>query len=483
MIRIINLSYIVHCTSYIILLLALLPMKVFSQERIMVIADPHVLPQALIEADPNFDTYLSKQRKMIDLSEPIWNALMDSALKYKPSLLLIPGDLTRDGEPEAQTLVMNSLRQLEQAGIPSVIVPGNHDKTDWFTNTVAEPIKGLTILAFYDGVDVNWLVEQAEAAKSKGNTVIAMTHRQLIDHFDGKSTLESSARMTNSNAVRDSLMHHGVHLVLTGHFHVNSISTAFDTLSLTRDSLVELSTGSPITYPCPYRWLTLSPDRSTITVQTDYITSLENIPDMHAYSRAWMAQHAQILIPAIALKAFTKKDAILDKIRKLPFGSYFAPQLEGCIPDAEGMTQLIEKHLGATIVSLYLLHSDGNEYIHPEAASLSQAFQQGVQSLIAEMLDECTDAEMQRFIVAAVLDLAKTPIQSILTDVTECQSPLWANRTDDLQPRLVIAAPQSREDIEPVSAKLDGSCKIIKEGQLIIRQGEHIYNAQGAKLN
>ena len=47
---------------------------------------------------------MTKQRKMLDLSEPIWYALMDTAMKYRPDLLLIPGDLTRDGEPEAHAV-------------------------------------------------------------------------------------------------------------------------------------------------------------------------------------------------------------------------------------------------------------------------------------------------------------------------------------------------------------------------------------------
>ena len=73
----------------------------------------------------------------------------------------------------------------------------------------------------------------------KGNTIIAMCHWQLLEHIDKQSRLESSCRLKNADAIRDSLMQHGVHLVLTGHFHVNGISTRHDSIT-GNDSIVPL---------------------------------------------------------------------------------------------------------------------------------------------------------------------------------------------------------------------------------------------------
>ena len=50
----------------------------------MLIADPHVFPQTLIAQEADFESYMSQQRKMVDLSEPIWDALMDTALAQQP---------------------------------------------------------------------------------------------------------------------------------------------------------------------------------------------------------------------------------------------------------------------------------------------------------------------------------------------------------------------------------------------------------------
>ena len=68
------------------LLLALVPFMMRAQERIMVIADPHVLAGSLVEPGQALDDMMASQRKMLDLSEEAWNAVMDTALKYRPAL-------------------------------------------------------------------------------------------------------------------------------------------------------------------------------------------------------------------------------------------------------------------------------------------------------------------------------------------------------------------------------------------------------------
>jgi UDP-2,3-diacylglucosamine pyrophosphatase LpxH len=468
-------------------LCSLLCASLGAQERIMVIADPHVLPQSVIAKEANFDDYMAKQRKMVDLSEPIWNALMDTAMKYHPDLLLIPGDLTRDGEPEAHALVSNSLAQLAQAGIPSIVVPGNHDKTDWFTPSAQEPIEGLTVLSFYDGVDVNWLAQQADAAITKGNTVIAMTHRQLVDHFDGKSTLEPSARLTNADAVRDCLMAHGVHLVLTGHFHVNSISTWRD--SITGDSLVELSTGSPITYPCPYRWLTLSPDRSQISVQTEYLTAVDTIKDLYTYSRDWMVEHTENMIPTLAVRAWNKVDSKWDSsiapmLKKVGLNDITINYIhDNLMPSTDkARIDITRRHLGDAAVNLYLFHSEANEFEYPEKGQeLADAVYTGMNGII----DECFGimAQMVAPMKVMAVEMAKGPVQSLVEDMTQRDSERYANITDDLHPVLTIGVPQQHEDIDQVPEDtLRPAYKLLRHGQLIIRHNNRLYNAQGIRL-
>ena len=220
----INISNTYHMKKLVIsilVLFALLSMQTQAQDTIMVIADPHVLPQTEIAKETNFANYMAKQRQMVDLSEPIWKALMDTALKYKPSLVLIPGDLTRDGEPAAHDTVSAALERLQQAGIRTLVIPGNHDlpaTVAWeelypgtFENAVkdpnsfsyaVEPLPGVTVIGI-DGSNGNagtgvlkpgtlqFVLAQADSAVAKGHMIIAMSHWQILEHFDQKTKRNS----------------------------------------------------------------------------------------------------------------------------------------------------------------------------------------------------------------------------------------------------------------------------------------------------
>ena len=323
---------------HISLLLLFVPLVAMGQDKIMVIADPHVMASSLVEQGTAFDYMLSGERKMLDVSEEAFAALVDTALLYKPSLVLIPGDLTKDSELASHDVVVAQLNCLEQAGIPVLVVPGNHDidgmayayfgedkvvveslkDSDWESkyakvyarviakdpyshSYVAEPLNGVTILGIDGGCEgivsnesLDWLLDQADNARVKGHVIIAICHWQVLEHVDEGGVTGDSNRLSNADVIRDGLMAHGVRVLLTGHVHVNSISTYRDTLTMSGDSIVEVSTGSPITYPCSYRWLTISADRSQLSIQTESLSVLAEYNDLQSYSREWMKEHVKI---------------------------------------------------------------------------------------------------------------------------------------------------------------------------------------------
>ena len=469
----------------ILFLLICFPIVVLAQERIMVITDPHVLATSLMDtASLSFQTMIKDQRKMIQFSEESWLALVDTALAQQPDLILIPGDLTKDGEKASHQIVVSQLQRLLDVNIPTLVIPGNHDiggtayaylsdkkesveslsDAEWestYAQTynqiiakdpashsyVAEPLPGVTVLGI-DGSHnsastgslseetLAWLLAQADNAKSKQNMIIAMSHWQLLEHVDKQTLMFSSSRFDNADAIRDSLLAHGVHILLTGHFHVNSISTYRDTTGLTNDSLVEISTGSPITYPCPYRWLTIAPDRSSLSVETNTLSAIPSQPDLYAYSRSWMAEHVQTLIPSMTLRLFGHADEALEMIRAYPLiGEVFANLIEKSIPETDSAKiALVQKHLGSTIVDLYLLHSDGNEPDNPQADSLAQAAYNGIEALLHEITDETMKffPDNQELLITAALTLAREPVQSLVEDRTNWISEQYSDVTDDL---------------------------------------------------
>ena len=456
-------------------------------ERVMVIADPHVIPSALLQPGTAAEEMLDAGRKMLDLSEPAFLALMDTAATYRPDLLLIPGDLTKDGEQVSHAWVRDQLANLEAAtGIKTLVIPGNHDinnpnayayngdqKTsvasisdadfDLYYSAqmgavrdpeshsyVAEPFPGVTILAI-DGAHadagtgwisdntLSWLLAQADAAVAKGHLVIAMCHWQLIDHVDQMSEFMAATQLKNASTIAEALAQHHVHLVLTGHFHVNGASTKY----FGNDSIVEVTTGSPVAYPCPYRWLEISADRSTVTVATDDIRSLDTIADLHAYSRAWQEAHTLTMIPQMADKAWGKVDSY---VAQLPLA--MAIKVEAVLPSTtEARRDVFERNLGQPIVDLYMLHSDANEPERPKKDSVKAAVYNGLTNMIVEVAGTLPELILNPMAELAI-DMMAVPVESMCEDLTATDDDHDPNRTDDLNLVLELNESWARDALE-----------------------------------
>ena len=509
-----------------------------AQERVMLITDPHVLASSLVEQGTAMDEMMAGQRKMLDMSEEVFVALIDTALAHKPALVLIPGDLTKDGEMASHNVVVEQLERLRAAGINVLVIPGNHDiggkayayqgsekvavdvlaDTEWESqyawvyeqaiakdpkshSYVAEPLRGVTVL----GIDAShnagegylsdetlaWVLQQADDARAKGNMILAMCHWQVLEHVDGGGlNADISARLQNADAVRDQLMAHGVRTLLTGHVHVNSISTYRDTLQMSGDSIMEISTGSPITYPCPYRWLTLSQDRSTVTVDTDYLTALPGHADLTVYSREWMSEHIKVLLPTLFVRLYDKTEAVMIKkveevLASVPMGTKLISMFKQTLPQTdEAKYALVDKHFSSTIIDLYLLHSAANEPQHAEADSLAQAMYAGIDAMIHELTDAVLKsyASMQAAMIAHVQNMNRPAIQSLVEDRTHWATP-YSDQTDDLSGRWVINAALPYSNVENVTNMVTDGVVYDILGRRIADTTQHgIYIQNGKKF-
>ena len=108
------------------LLLTLAPVS--AKLRVMLISDPHVLsPELIINKGEALDNTNRLDRKLNDYSSAIFDEVIAVALKEKPDLFLISGDLTKDGELLSHQYVVKKLNELKEAGIKVFVVPGNHD--------------------------------------------------------------------------------------------------------------------------------------------------------------------------------------------------------------------------------------------------------------------------------------------------------------------------------------------------------------------
>ena len=99
-----------------------------AKTRIMLISDPHVMgPGLLISEGEAWENAIYYDRKLNDYSRAIFDEVIAIALKEKPDLFLISGDLTKDGEWLSHKYVVSKLYELKAVGIQPFVIPGNHD--------------------------------------------------------------------------------------------------------------------------------------------------------------------------------------------------------------------------------------------------------------------------------------------------------------------------------------------------------------------
>lgn len=355
-----------------------------TNKKIVVLSDPHVMaPGLLVSEGTAWTSYLEGQRKMVDYSKPLFDEMIEKIKGDKPDLVLITGDLTKDGEQASHTYVIGKLDELRTAGIPTLVIPGNHDRGSnsnavsyngasttpedvadnaWFASQYAnygygtnsmrygstltyacEPITGLVVIGIDSGTDgtvstetLTWITENALEARAAGKRVIAMMHHPLIPHVTNAESLVPSYVVNNHDAVRKTLIDAGIRVIFTGHFHTSDIAKDFyDDDDLTR-CIYDVNTGSLISYPCDYREVTISGDLSEMSLAIGHISSLTSDATFSAaYSRNRL--HASV------------KKIVSDKVTAKV----------GALAAALMATEI--ESMAKNVADAYIIHANGNE--------------------------------------------------------------------------------------------------------------------------
>ena len=289
-----------------------------NNQKMVLLSDPHVMaPELLVSEGTAWTTYLNGQRKLVDYSQRLFDDMIVRIKRdLRPGLVLISGDLTKDGEQVSHEYVTSKLDELRTIGIKTLVIPGNHDRgsnsdavyydgesttaatvatNEWFATQYAnygygvsseregttltyacEPITGLVVIGIDSGTDGNvsgttldWVVEKATAARASGKKVIAMMHHPLMPHFTGVDNFVSTAVVGNYGTVRNTLADAGIRVIFTGHFHTSDIAKDWNA-DMTRE-IYDVNTGSLISYPCDYREVTMSADFTDMAITTGRI--------------------------------------------------------------------------------------------------------------------------------------------------------------------------------------------------------------------
>jgi hypothetical protein len=125
----------------------------FPALRMAIFSDPHCMaPSLLVNDGPAFQTYLAQDRKLLAQSHAILDAVVGQITLAQPQVVLVSGDLTKDGEFISHQDVTNHLAQLKAAGAKVFVCPGNHDVNNphaaSYNGAVATPVPSISAADF-----------------------------------------------------------------------------------------------------------------------------------------------------------------------------------------------------------------------------------------------------------------------------------------------------------------------------------------------
>jgi hypothetical protein len=311
--------------------------SVYPDTRFAVFSDPHFFDVSSSEPGAAFTRSLETYGELMSECREIFSETLIGLKKAAPSFVIVPGDLTRNGERTAHLLMAQSLAELEEAGIDVYVVPGNHDinnpnarrfsgdnaervesvSPDDFSRIygdfgyseafsrdpaslsyAAEPVEGLWIVGidscrYRENKDqsisggkiqpatYSWLDEIFGEAACQGKAVIAFMHHGAVQHFARQDLYKGTMSLDGHEKFAEFLARRGVGMIFTGHGHAQDVALQrFGDVSY----LYDIETGSLVQYPNAYRIVDIGAD-GRCAIQSRFITQTQGHPmDFTAYS-------------------------------------------------------------------------------------------------------------------------------------------------------------------------------------------------------
>lgn len=280
----------------------------YDWEKTAIIAtDIHYLSGKLTDYGSGFQYMVDHgDGKVMTYVEQIVDAFIDEVIAAKPDLLLLTGDLTYNGEKLSHEEFAAKLYEVEESGIPVLVIPGNHDANNpsaaEFRNEDRLPAERTTpeqfrqiyqdfgynealyedenSLSYIYQVDeynwlfmldtclfypntheegsvhqetLKWIEEKLDEAWGEGVNVIMSGHHNLLDQsevYAFNCTIETGEELTSI------MGEWGVRLFLSGHLHVQHHKEDENY------GVYEIVTSSLSTPRCQYGVLTFRDDSS-----------------------------------------------------------------------------------------------------------------------------------------------------------------------------------------------------------------------------
>lgn len=291
--------------------------------KFYLLTDTHYFEESLGAEGKAYEEYMKTEAFYLKESSAINKAVFKKLKEDKETeLIIIPGDLSKDGEYESHKSLIRELNALKDAGKKIFVLTAGHDfnetgrgyKNDEFVGSKGTEFKELYNLyyefGYKDALSVDeetlsyiaeiaentrllalncdskketkgtiderlleWVKEQLEDAQKVGARVIAMCHYPVIPSvpvFD----LVGDAHVKNWREIASFLADNGVELVLTGHMHIQSIN---EFTSESGNKLYDICTATTVGTPGKYRKIEITED-GTMNVKSINVEGF-SLPD------------------------------------------------------------------------------------------------------------------------------------------------------------------------------------------------------------
>ncbi|HEY9639609.1 MAG TPA: metallophosphoesterase, partial [Coleofasciculaceae cyanobacterium] len=150
-------------------------------------------------------------------------------------------------------------------------------------------------------------------------------HHNVIEHLPDQARNPMGRRymLEGSTALLQLLQEFGVRLVFTGHLHVQDIAQ--------HQSVYEITTGSLVSYPHPYRVLRFRQDtqgHQQLQIESHRVIAIPEQPDLQALSREWMGDRSlPFMIRLLTQPPLNLSDALAEELA--PALRYFWADIAG----------------------------------------------------------------------------------------------------------------------------------------------------------
>jgi len=311
----------------------------YPDMNVIVIADTHYLAPELVTEGSALTEYLHQDRKMLLEGPEILDAtlkdMQEKEAYHSADFLIVCGDMTKDGEYESHRQVASVLDAFARDHVDVFVVPGNHDIANGesyrysgdskqrvanvspeayrqiyqnlgYRNAVyndpaslsyiVEPVSGVWLFAMdsckygenvenehpvtggaFNQETLVWLEDKLIEALQKDKAVLGVMHHGVLEHYSSNAKYYDDYLLDDFEPVAKMFAAYGMRFVFTGHFHAQDITAKQWISDIPNQFIVDIETGSLVTFPVPWRFINVTDETMDITSHS--VSSIESHPD------------------------------------------------------------------------------------------------------------------------------------------------------------------------------------------------------------